>query len=447
MFCLAMSAEHGPDLSPLPPLGRLPHQDLDTRSWRGDGLWDATLVLGALLVAAGFLFDPPAVILRGLQAIYFSPSNLITDYLYIAGGGATLINSGSVILSSALLLKRLKVAPSGVLLAAVLTLAGFAFFGKNLFNSLPITFGTYVFARYRKEPLATFIVPALFGTTLAPLVSELSFGYGLPLWISIPLGYLAGALAGFVISPLATYCLAFHQGFNLYNTGFTAGILAMLAAAVMRLFDLPINPVSLFEERQDWRLWLLMIVLIISLAVFAIVRSRGFPGSLFALQRAAGRMPTEWTEEFGVAGTLLNMSLVGAVALLYVALNGGVLNGPVIGGVLTVIGFGAYGKNIRNIIPLLIGVYLAQRFGIHEPSTTRSLLAALFSTTLAPIAGRFGPFAGILAGVLHAALSANLGNVHGGINLYHNGFAGGFVAAVLVALFESLGRRIRRNPG
>ena len=47
-------------------------------------------------------------------------------------------------------------------------------------------------------------------------------------------GGLAGVAAGFIISPLAAHLLRNHQGLNLYNLGFTAGMVGMLFASMLR---------------------------------------------------------------------------------------------------------------------------------------------------------------------------------------------------------------------
>ena len=86
----------------------------------------------------------------------------------------------------------------------------------------------------------------------------------------------------------------------------------------------------------------------------------------------------------------------------------------------------------------MAGVYLANLVFHWEVSSITSLLAALFATTLAPIAGAYGIIPGILAGFLHMAVVMNVGYLHGGMNLYNNGFAGGFVAAILVPVLDSL---------
>lgn len=101
-------------------------------------------------------------------------------------------------------------------------------------------------------------------------------------------------------------------------------------------------------------------------------------------------------------------------------------------------GFSAYGVHLRNSIPIVLGVYLTSFLTGGDPNSASVLLTTLFGTTLAPIAGYYGPVAGLLAGGLHMALVSNVGFLHGGINLYNNGFSGGFIAAFLVPILDSL---------
>jgi hypothetical protein len=136
------------------------------------------------------------------------------------------------------------------------------------------------------------------------------------------------------------------------------------------------------------------------------------------------------------------MALTGAIGTIYVLLIGGDLNGPVIGAILTIVGFSACGKHPRNIIPIMLGVFLgslAKPWAITDPSI---VLAALFGTTLAPIAGRFGWRWGIVAGFVHSSAVLSVGSLHAGLNLYNNGFAAGIVAVVLVPVIIAIqGRR------
>jgi hypothetical protein len=119
----------------------------------------------------------------------------------------------------------------------------------------------------------------------------------------------------------------------------------------------------------------------------------------------------------------------------------GDLNGPTIGGIFTVVGFGAFGKHPKNVWPIFAGVWLGsvtKVWGANDPAIQ---LAALFGTTLAPIAGEFGPVIGIITGFIHSSVVLNVGVLHGGMNLYNNGFAGGIVAAMMIPLINAFGRR------
>jgi hypothetical protein len=136
--------------------------------------------------------------------------------------------------------------------------------------------------------------------------------------------------------------------------------------------------------------------------------------------------------------------------MAYILAVGGELNGPVIGAIFTIVGFAAFGKHPRNIVPIMIGVFLgslAKPWSADDPSI---LLAALFGTTLAPIAGRFGWHWGIVAGFIHSSAALTVGPVHAGLNLYNNGFAAGIVASVLVPVIISIQSRThpeREPPG
>jgi fructose-specific phosphotransferase system IIC component len=71
-----------------------------------------------------------------------------------------------------------------------------------------------------------------------------------------------------------------------------------------------------------------------------------------------------------------------------------------------------------------------------ELSAPGPVLAALFCTTLAPIAGQFGIIAGIIAGFVHLFMVETTAAWHGGLDLYNNGFAGGLTASLIIAVLQ-----------
>lgn len=81
------------------------------------------------------------------------------------------------------------------------------------------------------------------------------------------------------------------------------------------------------------------------------------------------------------------MGLVGLMLSSYVLLVGGQLNGPVIGAILSAVGFSAFGCHLKQF-PILVGIFIASLFGtFHEITSTGMLVAAVFGTGLAPISG------------------------------------------------------------
>ena len=373
----------------------------------------------------------------GLLRITAASSQLLSDYFHIGGPGAALINSAIILLMELLVIHQTGAMLTGTLMAGLFTTAGFAFFGTNPLNSLPIITGVALYACASGIPCKDLLMQAFLATAIAPIVSFIPFGTGLPLLPGLLLGIIAGVLIGFVFPILSSRFLTFHQGYSLYNSGFTAGILAMVVVSVLRLFHVQVTNIKLLYNGHTAELTLLMAVLFILLIGVGLFRMNLRVKGYVRLLQSTGRLPSDYVTQFGEGIAIFNMGVMGLIGLVYVRLMGGPVNGPVMGGLMTLCGFGAFGNHPRNSIPILIGVTLVQVLSPADAHSTGGMLSALFGTTLAPIAGAFGAPAGILAGVIHAAVAANLLQGHGGINLYNNGFAGGFVAGVLVPLLES----------
>lgn len=395
------------------------------------------LILSLSLMILAFFFNTPSEIWTGNIIILTSPANLITDYFALANIGATLMNAGIMTLTTLILVYATQVKMTGAVVAAIFTVTGFSFFGKNLYNSIPIILGVVLYSRIVRLPFNRFILQALFGTALGPLVSEITFNLGLPLAPSLILGLAAGVLAGLVLPPLSAHFLSFHQGFSLYNIGFTAGIVGMFFIAVLRGFGIEITTVAIVSSGHNRDYSVLLGGLFLSMLLFGLAKNHWRLTGYQALLEQSGKLATDFIAISGLPVTMINMALLGLTTTGYVLAVGGELSGPVIGGIFTVVGFGAFGKHLRNVWPILAGVFLANLFNIHEMNSTTGLLSALFGTTLAPVAGYYGPLYGVIAGMMHMAMVSNISYLHAGMNLYNNGFSGGFIAAALVPLFDA----------
>ena len=398
--------------------------------------------LPALLLLTGIVIEPVTVTAPGLLRIITARSLLLSDYLAVGGVGATMINAGVCGLVSIALMKRAGIQVNGPFIAAVYTVVGFAFFGKNVYNIWPILVGVFVHTRVQQIPFRNSLLIALFGTTLAPLVSYFSFAAGLPAVTAIVLGAVLGGVVGFVLPPLASHMLRFHDGFSLYNIGFTGGIVGSFFVAVFRSFRFEINPEITLVEHLDRFFEVYLGAVFVALIVLGVIVGRrsdvGLRDGIARIFRSSGRLVSDFVQIGGLGASLVNMGVMGIVSAIFVLLLRGHFNGPVIGGILTVVGFAAFGKHPLNCLPVLAGVVLASLIKIWEPTTTGVIIAGLFGTTLAPIAGQYGPLAGMAAGFFHLSIVMNVGVLHGGINLYNNGFAGGFVASFIVPTLDAL---------
>ncbi|MGG5310042.1 DUF1576 domain-containing protein [Enterococcus mundtii] len=393
---------------------------------------------GLFFLIIGLLSDSLTNNLVGLTVIMTSPSNLLTDYIALGGFGSAFMNVGLLTLSSVLLAYRHKVMLNGAMFASILTVAGFSFFGKNLYNSISIILGVYLYAYFMHKPFSQYVMIGLFGSALSPVVSYITFGMGLPILQGAFLGNLAGLIVGFLLPILAVQTLTFHRGFTLYNIGFTSGLIAMLVTGILRQFSYSIEVHSILSTDYHHELTWIIFLFFLSTAVCGFFFNAFKLKGLREIFESSGKLTTDFIGTSGIGATLINMGLVGLLLMSYVLLIGGVLNGPVVGGIISVAGFSSFGSHVKNCFPILIGIYIASILGtMHDMTDTTMLVAAIFGTGLAPISGFYGGVYGVIAGFLHITLVHNLSNLHGGLNLYNSGFSTGFIAGILVPILEN----------
>lgn len=389
--------------------------------------------LGSIL----FQNNPETTLIRGLWNISSAPTVLVTDFLEVGGVGAAFVNSALIGFFNLFLLKRYKMRINGLLIAAFMTVLGFSFFGKNVFNILPIYVGGYFYCRYQRIQMKDVILVIMFSTSMAPIISEISFAHIFTRPYGLMMGIVVGILIGFIIVPLSSHMLRFHDGFNLYNIGFTAGIIGTVVTSVLRSFKIEINPVDILYLQQNNGIIILLIILFLYLISIGLLINTKVIKEYKRILPYRGRSITDFTQQLGYGITFFNMGIMGILSLLYVLVVGGIVNGPVIAGIFTIVGFAAFGKHPKNCLPIMLGVIVAAFFVGYDLSSTGIIISVLFSTTIAPIAGTYGMGVGIIAGILHLALVTNIGIIHGGINLYNNGFAGGLVAGFLVPIIDA----------
>lgn len=394
-----------------------------------------------ILIIATALFalisGGPIMVLKGTLSLQASSARLISDFT-LHTPQVALFNATTVGALGLIIVFYASISLSGPTLACILTMMGFSFFGNTLLNCIPIIVGVWIASRVAGKTFGAYSIIALFGTALGPLVTYVMFSIGLPYAASIPLGLFCGVLAGFLLPAIASPLLILHQGYNLYNMGFSCGFLGLFWANILRaagkMEDLTI------AWNGETSLPMLIFIPAVSFLFLIFARFNGRAkqniNELRAIQLLTGRLPFDFFDTGQFGGTLVNISLLGLAGWAYVLLIGAPLNGPVVGGILTLMAFGGFGKTLRNTFPIALGVLLSTLLFGKSLTDPGPLLAILFSTTLAPIAGQFGVLAGIAAGAVHLVMVEATALWHGGLDLYNNGFAGGLTAALFVAILQ-----------
>lgn len=413
-------------------------------SMRYDRMYTLLWFYAAALALFGLFLGPLDQILPGLATIVLTEDALITDYVLIAGPGAALINS-ALVTAVTLVMLRLSHEPfNGFSLVVVGLMSGFSLFGKNVVNIWPILLGSWLYAKLRREPFGKYVPTGLLSTALAPVISYIALdnGWGTPL-----LGGLVGVLIGFILPPLSAYTYKIQNGMNLYNVGFACGLLAFILVPLIS--SMGASPATRYHWAEGYDLPLGLALGIFCAVLFLLgLLCSGRPAwaswaGYRRLLLTSGRAPSDYLRMFGAGPVLINMGINGLIGIAFILGGGGDLNGPTVGGILTIMGFSAFGKHARNIIPVMAGVFLGSVVMHWSLSDSAVQLACLFCTTLAPISGYFGwPF-GVLAGFLHSSVVLYTGTPVAGMNLYNNGFSGGLVAIVLYPLIIDIFRHRR----
>lgn len=400
---------------------------------------DYLLLMALLTFIYALLMPDSRSCLANYMKLLLHQTYLLHDFFEVAGTSATFFNVALHFLIAYYLNVRNNLTRlTGFQLAAVGIFVGHSLFGTHLLNIVPIIIGVILYAHWSGQSFKIYTSQSLFATAMAPMVSYLMFYRGFS-WFSFALALVVGVVLGFITPPLAEAFLKFHQGYTLYNIGFTAGVITLMAYALLRYFNFALDAVSLVSVHAHLPLLIYLSLISGSLIIFSLLGAdiQEMKEKFIKLNRRVGRLPDDFVIKYGRRTTFFNMGLMGAVYLLIVLACGLPLNGPSAGGLLSVMGFSAFGKHLRNTLPIAAGVLLAGYFSLGEWSHLSVILPVVFGTALAPICGYYGIIAGMVAGFLHFNVVQSVIGLHLGLSLYNNGFSTGFVAAFLIPIFES----------
>ncbi len=391
------------------------------------------LIIFLFIGLVGIFSTPYKDLFIGIKKIITTRSILLTDYMYVSGIGATLLNASITSLLILMIYKINKTKPNGSMIMTLWLTLGFSMVGKNFINIWPTIIGVYLYSKIQKDSFSNYVLIATLSTSLSPISSELFEILNLNSYITLLLSISISILIGMILPPLAKFTLKMHQGYNLYNVGFANGLITVLIISILNYFGIEIKQNLLWSTEYKT----ISLFLVISLIIFLI--SLGIKkfhlSKLSNILRHSGRTITDFYLMYGNS-SYLNMGILGIIFLSYIVMVNGDLNGPTIALLFCIIGFGAIGKHPLNTIPLVLGVSFTAYISNIQLNTPTTILTSLGSTALAPISGQFGVIIGFITGCLHLILMKYIGHLSGGINLYNNGFIAGILAIILIPIID-----------
>jgi len=393
------------------------------------------MVIFTGFVITAFALEPWQDVLDGFIRILSSRSVLVTDYIAVGGISATLINISLVGTVIMLMLIFSRIRPNGAIIMGLWLTVGFAFFGKNILNMIPLIIGVRLYAWYCKEPFSNYALSSMLIATISPSVSEIRLLGTFPTPIQNCIGILFGICIGFIFPSISAATVRVHNGYNLYNIGFAGGLVATILVSILRSMGAELTTADIWSSGNNTILAVILYVL--SLFLFCCGCFLGdkkknlinYPKIL----KHSGRLVDDFYYLYGDS-VYINMGILCALSTTLVLLLGADLTGPAIGGIFTIIGFGSFGKHIKNVVPLFIGAMISAYINNLDMYSPRNIITILFATGIAPIAGQFGFKWGIVAGFLHVNVALHISYLNSGMNLYNNGFAAGFVALFLLPI-------------
>ena len=196
------------------------------------------LALGALcltFLAAGLCRDPRQV-LKGYWALLRTSGRVPSDYVRTFPPGPVLVNMGvnGLIATGYILLTGGDL--NGATIGAIFTIMGFSGYGKHAFNIVPVMAGVLLgsLTNHADPNSSSLQLAGLFGTTLAPFAGV--FGW--------PFGVLAGLIHSSVVLQAGLPL----EGMNLYNNGFSGGLVAIVLYPVLISLVKRRRPVLMEED-------------------------------------------------------------------------------------------------------------------------------------------------------------------------------------------------------
>lgn len=416
-------------------------------------------IMGIYVVVALVMFVVVGVTRDGIQnavngwiAVLQMPSQMTLDYFKYATVSGTFLNV-AVVGAAVMLVYAISGADlSGVSLMAYFLTIGFAFFGMNAINIWPCMLGTLVFTLVTRVPFKTEVNMAVFSTGCAPFVSEMLFRYtplaGSSIAIRILAALAVGIFIGFLLPILCKHTPNMHKGYTLYNAACGIFFIAIFLQALLFKatgVEFPTNT-DLGDSLPLYVNGYAIATGVLTIIAGVIWNGGSFKGYKDIL--ASSGYKVDFTKP-SPAMAAINIGVFELFMTLYYNLIGSSMTGPTLAAIICMLSVAASGTHVLNMIPLIIGYAIACTFCTFNLTTQAIILGLCYCSAISPIAGTYGPIAGIVAGFIHAILVTSVVTFHNAFCFYNGGITCALTAMFMLPVLEYFFKpdsKFRINP-
>jgi len=377
-------------------------------------------------IAGSFHFD-------NLIKICVSECGLVTDTIVTAGLSATLCNIALVMMIAIAAVHYSGAAFSGNSFACIIMTAGFAAFGINPVNMIPVLFGTWLYSLLAKESFSKNVHIGLWACCTGPVVQYMLVHGGFSQIINTVLAVFMGIICGFLVPQFSAFTAKMHEGMNLYNVGFASGFVLIFLSAVLKGFGYTFEALSSWNTEHPFFIIVYLEILFILWFIAGYVLNGNSLNHLKEIGNRSGQK-CDFIQTDGLGASMMNMAIVGEIAILYIIFIRGNFSGPVLAGIYSMFGYGAFGKQYKNVVWILLGIVILSFFSVWSLQDPAIQFSALLGTCICPIGGKYGILWGMIAGMVHICIVRQTGSFHSWLNLYNNGFAGGLASTMVLAV-------------
>ena len=402
------------------------------------------------LFLAAVIVPDRAQMFNGMMNITSHTIKIPTNDFDIGGYAGSFFDAGLVCLACTLLfcLPKAK-ANAGSVIGFLLTM-GFCFWGLNIMNMWFGILGVLVYCLVKWENPAKHVNTMLFTTALTPLYSDLLLRYpdaaahGFS-WYGLAFAVAVGLFVGFFLPAGLPHSPNIHKGYSIYSAAIPIGFMSFFLRAV--LYSLPGNEIPAAPVNLHTASW--EIADIFCIAVFVICIGAAFlmgctPKKYWELLKDSGHS-VDFSQKYGNAAFLMNVGAYGLFILLYYNVIGAEFNAITFGCVFAMLASCCSGAHPRNVWPIMLGYALicclfrqivGEEYELIINNQT-IVIGLCFANCLAPVAGKYGWWAGTIAAMLHYCIVKFVPEMHGGFLLYNGGFTSGIVCIMLIPVLES----------